>query len=227
MAAPTPKHIGSVIIGLTGGIGSGKSSAAKSLVTSLDALLLDADAIVGELLQEPQVISDIELTLGSQITTGAGCIDRNLLSALIFHNDLARAKVEEVLHPSVRQKIWQGLADFEQKQPAGFAVLDIPLLREAGLDVICDKTVHVQVLAAERCRRACQRHGWTEAQWQSREDAQMPVDRKEALADATVSNDTSPTALIAQVHVLAESFRCLAPRPLSDRWPSWDKLPTS
>ena len=128
MAAPTPGLIGSVIIGMTGGIGSGKSSAAKAMVDALDALLLDADAIVGDLLQEPQVIAEIELTLGSPIRTGAGCIDRNLLSALIFHDDFARSKVEKVLHPSVRQRIWQGLADFEQKQPGGFAVLDIPLL---------------------------------------------------------------------------------------------------
>ena len=227
MAAPKPAPIGSIILGLTGGIGAGKSSVAKTLVTALEALLLDADALVGQLLQVSQVIDSIELTLGSSVRTGAGCIDRNLLSALIFHDAIARAKVEKVLHPRVRQKIWQGLAKFELERPGGFVVLDIPLLREVGLDKICDQTLHVHVLAAERCRRACARHAWTEAQWQSREDAQMSVDRKEALADAIVSNDNGPAALQAQVQTLDESFRCLAPRPLSERWPSWDKLPTS
>ncbi len=227
MAAFPPEQFGSIIIGLTGGIGAGKSTVAKALVDCLDAILFDADAIVGDLLQVPQVLKDIEVALETPITTGAGYVDRNLLSAVIFHNETARSKVEEVLHPAVRQRIWQGLADYEQEKPGGFAVLDIPLLREAGLDRICDKTVHVQVLAAERCRRACSRHGWTESQWQSREDAQMHVDRKEALADAIVSNDTSSTALTAQVKVLAQSFSCLAPRLLVERWPSWDKLPTS
>ena len=197
------------------------------MVEALHALLLDADAIVGDLLQLPQILSEIEVALGSAVTTGAGCVDRGMLSALIFHDHQARAKVEKILHPPVRQRIWQALADFEIDQPGGVAILDIPLLREAGLDRICDKVVHVAVLGAERCRRACARHGWTEAQWQSREDAQMPVDRKEALADAIVHNDAGPAALLAQVYVVAESFRCLAPRPLSDRWPSWDKTPSS
>jgi dephospho-CoA kinase len=227
MTAPAAPPKGSVIIGITGGIGAGKSSAAKPLVEALDALLLDADAIVGDLLQVPQTLADIEVALGSAVTTGAGCVDRGLLSALIFHDDEARAKVEKILHPAVRQRIWQSLADFEIDKPGGVAILDIPLLREAGLDRICDKVVHVAVLGAERCRRACSRHGWTEAQWQSREDAQMPVDRKEALADAIVHNDAGPAALLAQVHVVAESLRYLAPRPLSDRWPSWDKNPSS
>ncbi len=227
MTAPAAPLQGSVIIGITGGIGAGKSSAAKPMVEALDALLLDADAIVGELLQLPQTLSGIEVTLGSTVTTGAGCVDRGLLSAVIFHDDEARAKVEEILHPAVRQRSWQDLADFDIAKPGGVAILDIPLLREAGLDQVCDKVVHVAVLGAERCRRACARHGWTEAQWQSREDAQMPVDRKEALADAIVHNDAGPAALLAQVHVVAESFRCLAPRPLSDRWPSWDNLPSS
>jgi len=227
MAAPHSATVGSIILGMTGGIGAGKSTAARTLATALNATLVDADAIVGELLQSSQVIDSIELTIGSSITTGAGCIDRKLLSALIFRDDVARAKVEKVLHPYVRRRIWQDLSAFEQKQPGGFAVLDIPLLREAGLDQICDKVVHVHVLAAERCRRACLRHGWTEAQWQAREDAQMAMDKKEALADAIVHNDKGPTALTAQVHVLAESFRYLAPRPLSERWPSWDQLPTS
>jgi len=227
MTAPAEAPPGSVIIAITGGIGAGKSSAAKPLVEALEALLLDADAIVGDLLQNAQILKDIELTLGSVVTTGAGCVDRGLLSAVIFHDDEARAKVEEVLHPAVRQRIWQELSDFEKSKPGGVAILDIPLLREVGLDRICDRVVHVAVLAAERCRRACARHGWTESQWQSREDAQMPVDRKEALADAILRNDAGPAALLAQVHVLAESFRYLAPRPLSDRWPSWDKIPTS
>ncbi|MDP7063129.1 MAG: dephospho-CoA kinase [Planctomycetota bacterium] len=227
MAAPAAPLQGSVIIGITGGIGAGKSSAAKHLVKSLDALLLDADAIVGELLQAPQILADIEVALESTVTTGAGSVDRAMLSALIFHDDKARAKVERILHPAVRQRIWQALADYELEKPGGVAILDIPLLREAGLDHVCDRVLHVAVLGAERCRRACSRHGWTEAQWQSREDAQMPVDRKEALADAIVHNDAGPAALLTQVHVVAESFRCLAPRPLSERWPSWDNIPTS
>jgi dephospho-CoA kinase len=226
MTTPADGLPGIVIIGMTGGIGAGKSSAAKALETAMDALLLDADVIVGDLLQEPQLLAEIEVALGSPVTTGAGYVDRNLLSAVIFHDADARAKVEKILHPAVRQRIWQGLADWEQEKPGGVAILDIPLLREAGLDCVCDKVVHVAVLTAERCRRACARHGWTEAQWQSREDAQMPVDRKEALADAILNNDAGPAPLHAQVQVLAASLRCLPPRPLAERWPSWDELPS-
>lgn len=227
MASAASSPQGLVLLGLTGGIGSGKSTASKSLCEVLDALHVDADRIVGELLQSPEVLSQIEVALGKAVTTGAGCVDRNLLSAVIFHDDEARQAVEEVLHPAVRRQVWQELVDREAEQPASFAILDVPLLRESGLDRICDSVLHVEVLAAERCRRACSRHGWTEAQWQSREDAQMPVDRKAALADAILKNDAGTANLMSQVQALAPTLRRLKPSPLAERWPAWDQLPSA
>ncbi|MFK5956808.1 MAG: dephospho-CoA kinase [Planctomycetota bacterium] len=213
------------VIGVTGGVGAGKSTLAKALADALPGTLFDADAIVSELYKNPQVLYAIEVKLGSSIRDSHGRLDRPALSRIIFASSAARADIEAVLHPAVRKKIWEGLNLLDKSKEASWAVLDIPLLREGGLDVLCDRVIHVSVPAAERCARACARHGWSPDVWEAREKAQMPEAEKARRAHAMVDNRAGRDSLQAQIHDLVLSLHRLPPRPLQERWPTWDQDP--
>lgn len=215
------------VLGVTGGVGSGKSTAAKLLAATLHGQVLDADAIVGELLQDPEVLDRIELKLNATIRDGAGALNRTLLADHIFAHPEARELLEGVLHPEVRRQLWLGMERIEQTEELGWAILDVPLLREGGLDRVCDRVVHVAVPAEVRSARACARHGWSHEQWQAREAAQMEESEKAARADAILHNHAGLDALSEQVTALAPTLHGLPPRPLRDRWPAWDLEPTS
>ena len=213
------------VVGVTGGVGAGKSTVANALTSALPGFLIDADAIVSDIYKEPQVLSTLELKLGSTIRDAAGQLDRPALGKLIFANPDARDIVESVLHPEVRKKMWQTLDLLEKSKAPTWAVLDVPLLREGGLHVLCDYVVHVSVPAAERCSRACDRHGWTPEIWEAREQAQIAEPEKAERADGMVDNRAGRDSLQAQIRDLVLILHCLPPRSLQDRWPTWDQNP--
>ncbi|PCJ53414.1 MAG: dephospho-CoA kinase [Planctomycetota bacterium] len=213
------------VVGVTGGVGAGKSTVAKALADALPGTLLDADALVSDLYKVSQVLTDIEVKLGSSIRTESGTLDRTALSQLIFADPQARDAVESVLHPLVRKKIWESLDSLEKSGGCAWAVLDVPLLREGGLHFLCDSVVHVALPAAERCARACARHGWDSKVWKAREQAQIPEAEKAELADAIVDNRADRDSLQAQIRNLVLDLHCLPPRPLRERWPTWDQNP--
>lgn len=215
------------VLGVTGGIGSGKSTAARLLAESMHGTVLDADAIVGELLQSAEVLDSIELKLSAKIRDHHGALDRTALADHIFAHPDAREALESVLHPAVRRQLWLGMEEREQLGGAQWVVLDVPLLREGGLDRVCDRIIHVQVPAEIRCARACERHGWSAEQWQARETAQMQESEKAARADAILANHAGLEALSQQVEALVVSLHCLPPRTLRDRWPAWNLEPSS
>lgn len=217
------------VLGVTGGVGSGKSTAAKLLADALGARLLDADQIVQNLLKSSEVLSSIEVAVGFSVRAEDGSLDRGLLAERVFGAEEARKALEGILHPAVRNQLWAGLDEAERsaspKSPS-WAVLDVPLLREGGLDAVCDFIVHIEVPASLRCARACARHGWSADTWEAREAAQMPVDEKRSLADAILVNDAEPELLPERVAALLPQFRDLPPRPLLARWPAPDAEPT-
>lgn len=220
MSPGTPAE-GLRIVGVTGGVGSGKSTAARLLAEALDALLLDADQIVQELLVLPQTLVEIELAVGFQVSDEHGALDRGRLAEKVFADPQARRALEGVLHPAVRRRMREALATLERERPGqASAVLDVPLLREGGLDVACDAVIHVEAPEEARCQRARARHGWTEEAWRAREAAQMPVAEKAERADAILVNDAEPEALPERIAALLPQLRGLPPRPLCARWPT-------
>lgn len=210
------------IVGVTGGVGAGKSTVAQKLAEALSGVLLDADAIVAELLQDAQVLESIEVKLGPTIFDSNLALDREALSKLVFAAPEARQRLEAILHPKVRRHLWLALDALDQGEEDSWAVLDVPLLREGGLDKVCDFVVHVAVPEQDRCARACSRHGWSEEQWRAREEAQFPEQEKAARADAILDNRAGLAALLPQVRALLDRLHCLPQRPFRQRWPSWD-----
>lgn len=216
------------VVGVLGGVGSGKSTAARYFAESLTAPHLDADAEVGRLFSDPALLQRLDQEFGGGLLGEDGQLDRSELGRRVFEQPERRRLLESILHPEVRRALWQGLQAAESASTPdkpGFAVLDVPLLIENGLSVACDFLVFVRVPDALRMERACSRHGWDEATWRAREAAQAPLSQKESAADAILDNAGGVEDLRAAVEGLLPHLRALPPRSLRDRWPDPDRPP--
>ncbi|MCH2100510.1 MAG: dephospho-CoA kinase [Planctomycetes bacterium] len=216
------------VVGVLGGVGSGKSTAARFLAEALAAPHLDADTEVARLFADPGLLARLDQEFGGGLLDLKGQLNRTELGERIFGDPERRRTLESILHPAVRRALWQGLQDAEstssEKEP-GFAVLDVPLLIENGLSIACDFLVYVRVPSSLRCERACMRHGWNEATWHAREAAQAPLSEKESAADAILGNASGVEDLRAAVEGLLPRLHALPPRSLRDRWPDPDRPP--
>lgn len=187
-------------IGLVGGIGSGKSTAAAMLAEG-GAAVLDADRAGHQVLEEPEVRRALVARWGEAILDARGQADRTQIAKRVFGESNAavseRRFLESIVHPRIRIRLEseiQALPDAEC--PA--AVIDAALLFEAGWDDICDLVLLVDCPAEIRQARALKR-GWTPQEFAAREAAQMPIKKKKGLADHVVDNGGSLEALQQQV----------------------------
>lgn len=188
------------IIGLIGGIASGKSAAADAL-RSLGAVVLDADAAVRKQFAESDVQRLLAERWGAEILDEAGQPRRAAIAARIFdpsqEGEHSRRWLEGVLHPRVRR---QFEAEIAQLRPNGCPaiVVDAPLLLEAGWADMCDELVFVDCPADIRRSRAASR-GWPSGEFERREAAQMPIQQKRARATWTLDSSGSLAELAEQV----------------------------
>lgn len=213
------------IVGTLGGVGSGKSTAARLLAEQAGGTVVDADRLVGDLFQDSQVLTELEQAVGALLRSENGSLDRAKLAQRIFADADARQRAEAVLHPRVRFGMWTALEAWERERPGGLAVLDVPLLLEHGLSAVCDFLVFVEVPEDLRASRAMSRHGWSREEWASREAAQAPVAAKRAQADAILVNDAGLERLREQCAALAVRLQDLPARALRLRWPSPGEAP--
>ncbi|AHF06568.1 dephospho-CoA kinase [Desulfitobacterium metallireducens] len=175
------------VIGLTGGIGSGKSSVA-SWLKEHNISVLDADQTVHQLLAEDQTtISRVAQTFGDDILDSQGKIDRKGLGAKIFRNDEARKRLEGILHPLVRGKLF---SDQMALAAAGVKVCvwDVPLLFEAGFNTAMDEVWVVWVSPQVQLERVMKRDSFTRAEAELRISAQWSLEDKTKLADVLIDN---------------------------------------
>ncbi|MEQ8847612.1 dephospho-CoA kinase [Botrimarina sp.] len=179
-----------IVFGLTGGIASGKSYVA-ALFGELGAVVLDADRYAHTVLAEPEVVSTLRNRWGDAVVDSAGAVVKSELARRVFgpHAEAAaeRAFLESVVHPRVRQRLESALAEAEAAGAAA-AVLDIPLLVEAGWAERCDAVCFVDTPRPVRLERA-RRRGWSDAEFARREAAQTDLDAKRLGADAVVPGD--------------------------------------
>jgi dephospho-CoA kinase len=177
------------VIGLTGSIACGKSTASARLA-ELGATIVDADAISRRLTCDGgRALAAIRARFGDAVFDGAS-LDRRALGRIVFEDDRAREALEAILHPLVFEEIRTQLAR-ARAQGVRVAVLDVPLLFETGLDALCDETFCVWTDEATQIDRLCRRDGLTADEARARIRAQMPLDRK--LEKSDVHIDTSGT----------------------------------
>ncbi len=188
------------IIGITGGVASGKSTVARQFA-QLGAGVLDADQAGREALRLPQVEAAARRRWGETVFTPDGRIDRTRLAGVVFapgpEAQRERNYLEQLTHPEIAGLVRQQ-ADALAAAGVKIAVLDAPLLVEAGWDDWCEKTVFVEAPPEERLRRAMAR-GWTKEDFAAREGAQESLDYKRAHADVIIDNAGPPERTQAQV----------------------------
>lgn len=196
------------ILGLTGGIGSGKSTVTR-ILRELGATTIDADAIVHELQAPGQpMLRELALAFGDEILTADGALDRKALGAIVFRDETARARLGEIVHaPVIGEMMRRAKAAVERGDP--LVVLDIPLLfegrvtgRGSGALMRFDATVCVWVDEAVQLARTMARDGCDADEARRRMAAQLPIDQKRALADHVIDNSGTPEATRAQVEAL-------------------------
>jgi len=199
-------------VGLTGGIGAGKSEVSR-LLAGLGAVVIDADRLAREVLEPgtpgfSAVLSDF----GPVVVSGDGSLDRARLAALVFGDDAARHRLEAIVHPLVRARAAEVEADAVRADPDAVVVHDVPLLVETGRAGGYDAVVVVDAPDGVRMERLLLTRGMSAAEARARIAAQ--AGRAERLAAAThvVDNDAGLDELDTRVQLLWEDLRARAHR---------------
>ncbi|MEA2388854.1 MAG: dephospho-CoA kinase [Thermoleophilaceae bacterium] len=185
MAAGDAARTGIPFVGLTGGIGAGKSEALAAL-ERLGAATLSSDAVVHEILATDEVRDDLVERLGPDVAPGGG-VDRNAVAQVVFGDDEARGWLEGYLWPRVGERIVSWRSSLDSREPAPrAAVVEVPLLFESGMEAGFDRTIAVVADDDLRAERIGARGHEGVA---SRESRQLSQDEKSQRADFSVRND--------------------------------------
>lgn len=187
-----------LVIGLTGGIATGKSTVAK-LLHQAGWPVIDADQVAREVV-EPGTpgLAKLRQVFGPQIMTVTGRLDRAKLAQIIFQAAEQRQRLNAILHPLIEQAVDQQLSQFQRMQTP-LVVLDVPLLYESGWDKKCDQVWVVATDETTQLQRLMARNHLAAPDAQARMAAQMPLAQKCQRADAVINNQGSPLALQQQV----------------------------
>ena len=196
---PQPRTAFMIVIGVTGGFGTGKSTVA-GMFQRLGAVVLDADAIAHELM-EPKTPAwrQIVKAFGVRILNADETVNRRHLAAIVFRAPRRRRKLEAILHPKVLRAIRRRLHELRRSRRVKAVVLDVPLLVEAGAERLADALIVVTALPAVQRRRLQHKYGISGEALDARIAAQWDLSAKAALADAVVENSGSVDATRTQV----------------------------
>jgi dephospho-CoA kinase len=192
------------IIGLAGGIGSGKSEVAR-ILSSLGAGVIDSDRLSAVVLQQPDVISAVRSWWGEEVVGSDGMIDRGRLASIAFSNEADRRRLEQLQHPRIAAMRETLIRQYQADPAIRAIVLDSPLLFEAGLAERCDCVIFVEAAEEARLQRVKRTRQWNAEELRRRENSQMPLDTKREKSDYIVENNTSLDALREQVERIISS----------------------
>ena len=186
------------VVGLVGGVASGKSLVAKRLA-ELGGKILSGDETGHAVLRDPEVIEAIRARWGSEVLDSQGQVDRPSVARHVFGDDKKedRKFLDQLTHPRIKQKL---LAELEAYRAADekLVVLDAALLLEVGWRDLCDVVLFVDAPHEARLARARSR-GWSDAMFAAREQAQWPLEKKRTHASAVIDNSGTAAATLQQV----------------------------
>jgi len=195
-----------LLVGLTGGIGSGKSTVAR-LLEERGAVILDADVFARDAVRAgTEGFAAVVRRFGDEIVAPDGELDRSRLASIVFADPAALADLEAIVHPEVRRMIADGIQDHLDGDRV--VVLVNPLLIEMGTHRDCDVVVVVSASPDTQVARSVAR-GMDEADVRARIAAQLPIDDRARMADVLLDNEGTLEELAAEVEVL---WRDLAAR---------------
>lgn len=189
------------VIGILGGVASGKSLVANQL-GDLGATVLDADRVGHEILRETAVREEIRDRWGDSVFDKMGWIDRPALAKIVFENSASGLNhlecLEKITHPRIGRKL---RSQIEQLRAAGqvkAVVLDAPVMMKSGWDRLCDRILFVESDFEQRLDRAKKR-GWDRIELENREKSQTAIDLKRKRADVVIDNRGTMDDTLRQV----------------------------
>ena len=199
-----------LLVGLTGGIGSGKSTVAR-LLEKRGAVVFDADLLAREAVEPstPGHAAVIE-RFGADVLAPGGELDREALASVVFADPSARRDLEEIVHPEVRRLFAEGSEAYRDTDRV--VVFSAPLLVETGMHTAFEILVVVSATVATQIERLMRQRGMSESSIRARIEAQAPLEDKAAVADFLVDNEGTLDELESQVDRL---WNDLSARPVA------------
>lgn len=195
-----------MILGLTGGIATGKSTV-TGMLRERGIPVIDADQIARDVVEPGKPAYEaIVAHFGREILLADGQIDRKKLGEIVFSDESERQKLNAIVHPEVR-RVMREEAEAAEKNGASIVFMDIPLLFESKLQYMVDKIVVVYAPAHMQLARMMERDELQEEQAQKRLRAQFPIDQKKADADFLIDNSRSREEAERQVEEMLSAIR--------------------
>jgi len=194
-------------VGLTGGIGSGKSTV-SGILRGLGARIIDADVLAREVLEPgKQAFTETICLFGKRILGSDGRIDRKALANIVFKDQEKRKLLEGIVHPRVFEEEARIVAGIEATEPDAVIFFDAALLIEAGVHSRMDKVVLVWCSPVTQLERLVKRCGLSDADALLRLNAQMPLEEKKRYATHLIDNDGSLEGTERQVRALYRELK--------------------
>jgi dephospho-CoA kinase len=193
------------VIGLVGGIGSGKSLVAE-MFRRRGAKVISGDQLGHEALRQPDIRADVVRRWGTGLLEPDGTISRRRLAAIVFGNPEERRVLETLVFPWIERRIQEEIAASRALAEVPLIVLDAAIMLEAGWSTMCDWLVYVHAPPAVRRRRLEEQRGWAAKEVRERETVQMSLTDKVSCADYVVDNSGSPERVAQQVDDLLRQW---------------------
>jgi dephospho-CoA kinase len=191
-----------LIVALTGGIGSGKSTVGQ-IFSQLGAIVIDSDQLARDVLERGSIgFDEVVAKFGDEILKN-GEIDRQLLASIVFRDPKKRSELEQVTHPLIRKAFVEVVARSESNS---IIINQIPLLVESNHDYKFDHVITVSATEAIRTQRLLKR-GLTADQIKQRMQAQATDQMRESIADSVITNEADEQNLSDQVEIIWEQLR--------------------
>jgi len=189
---------GKPIIGLAGGIGSGKTTVG-AILGDLGAAVIASDRLNHEELDAPEVLECLHRWWGDEVIKPDGRADRDAIRKLVAGDSVARKRLERLIHPRITRRRQALMRKYLADPSIPAIVWDSPLLFEAGLVDQCHHVIFVEADAPVRRERVSRDRGWTAEDFEKLEKAQAPLDMKRSKADYKVVNNSDRDDLRRQV----------------------------
>ena len=191
------------VIGIIGGIGSGKSAVARELASRRRLAVIDGDRAGHQALLNPAIKHRLHQRFGDAVFDQKGDVIRSALARRVFGTSRdahqSRADLERIVHPEIRNILAQEIETARNAQDVDAILLDAAVLLEAGWHDLCDAVIFVETPEPIRRNRVLSSRNWTAEQLRQREESQFPLEQKRRAADFVIENSGSLTAAAAEL----------------------------
>lgn len=203
------------VVGLTGGIASGKSESAK-IFQQLGARVIDADTVSRTVMcPQTECWRQVTAAFGREILKDDLTIDREKLACIVFSDQQKRLQLNSLVHPAIIHQLESLVARIEKAEPEALVIIDAALLVETGLNRRCDKVIVLCAAEETQITRLVERDGMSRTEAQKRINAQLPLGEKVKAADYLIQNDGSLETLQRETRGVFQSLlTCQTEKPL-------------